>query len=439
MAMSIRKSLSLTLLTVTLTMVIGYSWLMEANLVSGVLFSSEIRLHRAADAWIKSQSEQSTVNAAALQRQPTESTMPPADGSPVVYAHRESLPATVQAQLPKELSDGQFTVVEIDKVGLLNIGYLLHLFRTSPGGDDLHVVQQLVLAEYEEERVQALDALVNQRALLPAAVFILANVLVVLVFGRFVARATTRLVAWCDSLSIRALPDKPPKLPFLEMQHIAAGTLAAVQREQEAVEHRHRFLRFASHELRTPLAIASANTELLARHGVDAKARVALARLEESLKNMSSLTNTLLWLGRGEVPLPDPEPVDLLCLVNNIIEENRSLAISNGVTVEVCERSLKPVLQPRVLLVILCSNLISNAIRYTRDGRVVIRIGPGTIEIENCGKQLGNEAGAGGHGLGLQLVEWVVERANWRWTEEEGETFRRHHINYRGGSCSSTT
>lgn len=428
MAMSIRKSLSLTLLTVTLTMVFGYSWLMEANLVSGVLFSSEIRLHRTADAWIKSNADKSTLEASARQSQGNEIPMPPPDGSPIVYVHRESIPAVVQEHLPEELVDGQFTVVEIDEVGLLNIGYLVHLFRTSPSGDDLHVVQQLVLAEYEEERVQALDALVNQRALLPAALFILATVLIVLLFGRSVARATTRLVDWCDGLSIKALPDNPPRLPFLEMQHIAAGTLAAVQREHEAIEHRHRFLRFASHELRTPLAIASANTELLARYGVDANAQIALARLEESLKSMSSLTNTLLWLGRGEVPLPDPEPVDLLCLVNDIIEENRSLAVSNGLIIEVCETLKKPVVQPRVLLVILCTNLISNAIRYTRDGRVVIRLRPGAIEIENRGKQLGNDVGAGGHGLGLQLVEWVVERANWRWTEEEGETFFRHCI-----------
>lgn len=426
--MSIRKSLTLTLLGITLTMVFGYSWLMEANLVSGVLFSSEIRLNRTADAWIESKSELSSLEASAEESQSIEIRMPPADGSPLVYARRVSLPVAVQERLPEKLVDGQFTVVEIDKLGLLNVGYLLHLFRTLPGGDGLHVVQQLVLADYEEERVQELDALVYKRALLPAAMFILATVSIVLLFGRYVDKATTRLLVWCESLSIQSIPDAPPKLPFLEMQRIAAGTLATVQRESEAIENRHRFLRFASHELRTPLAIASANTELLARHGVDAHAVDALGRLEESLKNMTSLTNTLLWLGRGEAPLPDPEPVDLLCLVNNIIEENSALAARNNVIVEILEASSKPVVQPRVLLVILCSNLISNAVRYTRDGRVVIRFSAETIEIENRANQLGNEAGAGGHGLGLQLVEWVVERANWHWDEEGDEMFRRHCI-----------
>lgn len=424
--MSITKSLSVALLSITLTMIVGYSWLMEANLVSGVLFSSEIRLNRTADAWIES--ELPTRRASGAEKQNMKMLMPPIDGSPIVYIHRKNLPVAVQEHLPDALSDGQFTIVEIDKVGLLNIGYLLHLYRTLPGGDGLHVVQQLVLADYESERVQELDALMYQRALLPGALFILATVSIVLLFGRYVAKATTRLLDWCDSLSIQSLPKSPPKLPFLEMQRIAAGTLATVQREREAIEQRHRFLRFAGHELRTPLAIASANTELLARHGVNESALEALARLEESLENMKSLTNALLWLGRGEAPLPDPEPVDLLGLVNNIIEENTKLATSNSVIVEVVNTLSNPVIQPRVLLVILCSNLISNAIRYTRDGRVEIRLSAEAIEIENRGRQLGNEAGAGGHGLGLQLVEWVVERANWHWDEESDEMFCRHRI-----------
>ena len=428
--MSIKKSLGLTLLSIMLTMVVGYSWLMEANLVSGVLFSSEIRLNRTADAWIESEAESTSLAASEQTAQIDEVTMPPADGSPVVYTNRKSLPVAVQNHLPETLVDGQFTIVEIDKVGLLNIGYLLHLFRTAPGGDGIHVAQQLVLAEYESERVQELDALMYKRSLLPGTLFILATTSIVLLFGRHVSKATTRLLSWCDGLSIQSLPDDPPRLPFSEMDRIAAGTLATVKRERDAIEHRHRFLRFASHELRTPLAVASANTELLARHGVDENATDALVRLEESLENMKSLTNTLLWLGRGEAPLPDPEPVDLLRLVNNIIEENSTLAISNNVAVKVTEAVTRLVIQPRVLLVILCSNLISNAIRYTRDGRVDIRLGTETIEIENRGSQLGNEAGAGGHGLGLQLVEWVVERAHWHWNEEGNDSFRRHRIRF---------
>jgi len=84
--------------------------------------------------------------------------------------------------------------------------------------------------------------------------------------------------------------------------------------------------------------------------------------------------------------------------------------------------------QPRVLLIILCSNLISNAIRYTRDGQVQILLNGDAIEIQNRGKQLGDQVCGGGYGLGLQLVEWVVERAGWHWVEDGDEMFRRHRI-----------
>lgn len=426
--MSIGKLLRLTLLSITLTMVVGYTWLMEANLVSGLLLSSEIRLNRTADAWIESKAGLSSLEPPRQESSGIEILMPPADGTPVVYQRQESLPVAVRERLPKELFDGQFTIIEIDELGLLNIGYLLHLFRTLPSGEGFHVVQRLVLADYEIERVQNFDSLINKRALLPGALFVFVTIFIVLLSGRHVAKATTRLVHWCDSLSIQSLPDEPPKMPFVEMQRIAAGTLAMVQREQEAIEQRHQFLRFASHELRTPLAIASANTELLARYGVDVDGLPALARLEEALKNMSSLTDALLWLGRGEAPLPEPEPVDLLGLVNKIIEENRRLAIKNNVIVEVVETMNKLIVQPRVLLVILCSNLISNAIRHTRDGRVDIRLSEDMIEIKNHGKRIGAAAGSGGHGLGLQLVAWVVERADWQWEEDGGELYRLHRI-----------
>ncbi|MEL6870966.1 MAG: HAMP domain-containing sensor histidine kinase [Pseudomonadota bacterium] len=413
---------------ITLVMVVGYTWLMETNLVSGLLFSSEFRLNRTADAWIESRSGSSSPNLVSHEGQSAEEALPPEDGTPIVYGSRESLPVAVQEHLPEALRDGQLTVIKIDEIGLLNIGYLLHLFRTLPNGEGLHIVQKLVLLDHEEVRVQDFDALMYERALLPGGLFLFTTILIVYLFGRRLAKATTRLLQWSESLSIDALPDEPLELPFEEMQLIAEGTLASLQNEREAIETRHRFLRFASHELRTPLAIASANAELFARHGVDDDAKGALVRLEDALKNMRNLTHGLLWLGRDEAPLPDPEPVDLVSLVKDIIEENSTLAINNNVVVEVVEATNARTIQPRVLLVTLCSNLISNAIRHTRDGRVAIRLSRDTIDIENRGSQLGDEVGGHGHGLGLQLVAWVVERANWQWHEETGATFRRHRV-----------
>ena len=426
--MSIGKILRLTLLSLTIIMVVGYTFLMEANLVTGILFSSEFRLNRAADALIKPRLDLSSLEPSTQGSENVDALMPPADGSPVVYSSKESLPVSVQDNLPDALYDGQFTIIKIDVLGLLDRGYLLHLFRTFPNGEGLHIVQRLVLADYEIERVQKIDALGYKRALLPGALFILTTVVIVWLFGRHIAKSTTRLLNWCESLSIQSLPDKPPKLPFLEMQRIAEATLATVQRERDAIEHRQKFLRFASHELRTPLAVASANTELLGRHGVDSDGMNALARLEDSLHSMKSITDTLLWLGRGEVPLPDPEPVDLHSLASKIIEENNTLALANNVKVELVDLLSRRIVQPRVLLEILCSNLISNAIRYTRDGRVGIRLSEDSIEIENSGNQLGNEVGGSGHGLGLQLVAWVVERADWHWDETVDKTFRRHRV-----------
>lgn len=428
--MSLGKLLGLTLLAMTLTMVSAYSWLMEANIVSGILFSSEFRLNRAADAWIETEAELVTLEPAKENQDDGLFPTLPDDGTPVLYGNRDLLPQTVQENLPKSLVDGQFTAIGIDEPGLVLEGHLHHLLRILPSGEELHVVQQLTLAEHEESRVINFDEMADSRVGF-GAWFVGGTIFIMLLFGHCIAKATRDLMHWTESLSIDSPPDEPPVLPFVEMRKIAAGTLATVRREREVIEHQHRFLRFASHELRTPLAIASANTELLARQGVEGKD--ALNRLEEAIKNMSNLTDTLLWLGRSEAPVPQPEEIDLLQLVNTIIKNNEELALDNNVVVEVVCASTPQTVQPRVFLEILCSNLISNAVRHTRDGRVELRLTGNSIEIENRGAQLGNQIihsskNGNGNGLGLQLVSWVVERANWRWEQDGDEKFCRHRV-----------
>jgi len=261
--MSIAKLWGWILLVVTLSMIVAYSRLLEANLESGLLLGAEFRLHRVADAWIDSKSDPSRQELADEHSGDQKLPMPPIDGTPILYARTESLPPVVQQNLPDLPTDGQFTVIGIDEIGLLYRGHLLHLYRTWPTGEHLHVVQRLVLAEHERERVQQFDAKVNMRLESPLLFFGVV-LLIVLFFGRRVANATSKLLHWCESLPLDSLPEKPPILPFVEMRRIAAGTLATVRRERDAIEHQHRFLRFASHELRTPLAVASAKTHSIA-------------------------------------------------------------------------------------------------------------------------------------------------------------------------------
>jgi len=421
--MSIGKLFGIALLGLTVAMTVTYSRLMEENIVSGLLFGSEFRMNRAADARIAATAELST-----LKPSSSEPVMPSDDGTPVFYARLAALPAAVQQGLPDNLVDGQFTAISIDEPGIVYDGHLLHLYRVSLEGDGFHVVQRLVLAEYERERVLKFDSVMDDRQTM-GLWFVGVAILIVFLVAACVAIAVRKLLKWCDNLSIESLPEKPPSFAFVEMRRIAAGTLDTVKRERDAIDHQHRFLRFASHELRTPLSIAAANTELLARHGVFVDGEGALQRLQNSIKNMTSLTDTLLWLGRKEVQLPVPETVDLVELVEAVIEVNRELAQKNNLVVDAIQSSNSRTVQPRVLLEILCSNLISNAIRYTRNGRVEIRIGTTYIEIENRGEQLGDEvADDHGHGLGLQLVAWVVERANWQWTDKGDEQFRCHRV-----------
>ena len=426
--MTIGRLWGLTLIGMTLILVTAYSWMLEANLAAGIIFSSEFRLNRAADAWIESKADLSSLETTKLRGDKVKPRLPPIDGTPVLHASTETLPVSLQKKLPKDFVDGQLTVVEIDEPGLLYRGQLLHLFRALPNDKALHITQRLSLADHESERVEQFDAIANRR-LGSRVWFILGALSIVLLFGTLVAKATSQLLRWCESLSVKSIPEKPPALPFVEMRKIASGILDMVRRERDATEDQHRFLRFASHELRTPLATASANTELLARHGVNAEAREALSRLQVSIKNMNGLTNTLLKLARSEKL--EAESTNMIALVQEIIDENKELAATNNVNVEVVWATNDHTVQPRFLLNILCSNLVGNAIRYTRNGRVEIRLSQDSIEIENFGTSVGkNDSVDEGHGLGLELVAWIVQRADWQWDEDGNAKYQRHRITF---------
>lgn len=429
-ALKIRTLISLMLLSTTFIMIAAYSWLLEANLESGVLFSSEVRLNRAADTWIESINNATSPSANNELTGPKELTLLPPDGTPVLYSHKENLPAELIKQLPNTLTDGQFTAIGTNEIGLLYKGHLVHLYRLKSNGEGIHVVQRLVLSPHEYNRVIPFDDKVNKR--LYSRWWFLGGVIFILwLFGRRITKANTTLLKWSDSLSVEELPDKPPKLPFTELQLIADRLLLAFRREKDVLEQRHRFLRFTSHELRTPLATASANAELLTRHGVPAGGEDAMKRLNIALNRMSNLTNTLLWLGRGEAPIPEPEPVDLLGLVTNIVDAHRELANDNSVVVEIVPSTIKQVVLPRALIDIVCANLIENAIRHTRDGRVDIHLTQKSIKIENRGSQLGGKVANGnGFGIGLQLVAWVIESTGWQLDKGGSKTFRYHRVSF---------
>jgi two-component system OmpR family sensor kinase len=208
-----------------------------------------------------------------------------------------------------------------------------------------------------------------------------------------------------------------------------------------------RFIADASHELRTPLTTIRGFAELY-RQGAAAdpeQTQQAMQRIEQAAARMGLLVDDLLLLARLDQQRPlTKEPVDLLALATDAVQEARLLSADHTIELQVLPGDTVPVVAgdtQRLRQVL--TNLLSNAVHHTPGGTAVTAVvgvpddGSGTalLEVRDEGPGLspedseriferfyradssrtrdpGREAdpvsGSGGTGLGLAIVAALV-------------------------------
>ncbi len=197
-----------------------------------------------------------------------------------------------------------------------------------------------------------------------------------------------------------------------------------------------RFLATARHELRQPLQTLSLLNGTLRRMVTETDATCALLQQEQAIGAMSRLLNALLDISKLESGAIKPEPTDFT--VAELFEELRSdfagLAADKGLTLQI-EPSTDCVHSDPSLVEQILRNLISNAIKYTRQGWIQLRcLQEATsvrIEVLDTGVgipanqlayiydeffQVGvpTNASRDGYGLGLSIVQRLVKLLNLR-------------------------
>jgi PAS domain S-box-containing protein len=202
----------------------------------------------------------------------------------------------------------------------------------------------------------------------------------------------------------------------------------AKERAEHASMAKSRFLAAASHDLRQPLQAARMFTEIAAKRAGDPQMAQVVGRLQSSLDALSDLLNGLLDISRLEAGAiaPDRRTMPVAEVLAPLADEFGALAEDSGLRFRyVPSRALidsDPVLLTRML-----RNLLSNALRYTRHGDILIgcrrrgaRLGvqvwdtgigipPGELDaIFEEFYQIGNVARDRRQGLGLGLA--IVDR-----------------------------
>ncbi len=147
----------------------------------------------------------------------------------------------------------------------------------------------------------------------------------------------------------------------------------------EASETKSKFLATMSHELRTPLNAIMAFSQMLQRKnkGNFSNQQVdMIERIHGNGKNLLALINDILDLSKieaGGLKLY-PEEFDLSQLINTTIDELRSLRSQKKLDIEVETDFQQPIVfndRNRVRQILV--NLISNAIKFTEQGMVLIK------------------------------------------------------------------
>ena len=226
----------------------------------------------------------------------------------------------------------------------------------------------------------------------------------------------------------RSRPGRLPANADREILTLAEALRGLSRNVHEHIERERDFTRDASHELRTPLTVVRlAAGELRRRPGLDAESRESVARIERAARDMEETTEALLLLARASDSRLASNAVRLDRIVARECERARAMAGSKPVSID--EGGVMPVIvdaDARVLAV-LAGNLLRNAVQYTGDGRVEVRVRGETLTIADTGvgiprEQLGEvfrpfvragKTDRHGHGVGLSIVKRLCDRFGW--------------------------
>ena len=141
-------------------------------------------------------------------------------------------------------------------------------------------------------------------------------------------------------------------------------------RLERSFDAERRFTSDASHELRTPVTVILAECEMAEKMPEDTEAvQESVTEIHKQARKMSELIGKLLAYTRLEQGTRriDREELDLSGLVEDVCEEQRTVAARN-IKIE-CEASPDVLVNGDVaLLISLVQNLVTNAVKYGKDG-----------------------------------------------------------------------
>ncbi len=218
-----------------------------------------------------------------------------------------------------------------------------------------------------------------------------------------------------------------PHFPDDEVGELARALDDYAARLTEVVQRDREFNADVSHELRTPLAVIRGAVELLlSRPELDEKTRARLLRIQRAEQQCTDLISALLLLSRNE---RGHGATDVARVVEQLFDAHRGQLGGKPLALRLDGGHGQVVVDaPESAVTVALGNLVGNAVKYTRQGEVVVRLRDNAVEVIDSGPGLSAEDAARlfergyrgthaehsqGGGIGLSIVRRLCALYDW--------------------------
>lgn len=193
-----------------------------------------------------------------------------------------------------------------------------------------------------------------------------------------------------------------------------------------------------SHELRTPLMVLASSCELLLESpALDERSRAQVRRMANACEEMRGLVQTFLQLARArQDEASGVARADVREVADALVEQWRPQIEAKGLSFHYLPADAGHAQFNAPLLGSVMSNLLRNALHYTEQGWVRLRLEDAGFVVEDSGMGIpesereamfqpfvrGGSARGEGLGLGLSLVQRICESQGWHVELSEAES-----------------